>query len=223
MQVRDETGKLEDLFFNIMKIAFPDIQFRESKDTLTFSGPGGPAGTVQSLKQVTVMQGKRHSQINKMEADLRPSKSMPRGTDDEEGRPRGYASKPGKEASFSTPSAGGREQGKPESGSLLAHPGDLVTCKKKRKDREKQRAGTTSPSSNLVRIGPLSPPPVAQVAYVPQSGPGHSGKAACQKDARPLQHSSIPARTGGSSVPEIKWAKPVKRTRTDTGKRRPSH
>ncbi|GKA71393.1 hypothetical protein Tco_0777532, partial [Tanacetum coccineum] len=73
--------------------------------------------------------------------------------------------------------------------SPLTHPGELVICKKKRKDR-----------------GPVSP--IGRVA----SGPGQT---------RPSQSQTV-GRQGNGNGPSIGWANPVKRMRTDAGKRRPS-
>ncbi|GJX83514.1 ATP-dependent helicase BRM [Tanacetum coccineum] len=36
-EVRSEAKKVHDLFFDIMKIAFPDTDFREARSALTFS------------------------------------------------------------------------------------------------------------------------------------------------------------------------------------------
>jgi hypothetical protein len=43
MQVRIEAETLHNLFFNIMKIAFPDSDFSEAKNAMSFSSPGGSA------------------------------------------------------------------------------------------------------------------------------------------------------------------------------------
>nr|GEZ03159.1 ATP-dependent helicase BRM [Tanacetum cinerariifolium] len=73
--------------------------------------------------------------------------------------------------------------------SSLTHPGELVICKKKRRDR-----------------GPISP--IGRVS----SGPSQP---------RPSQ-SQIVGRYGNRNGASIGWVNPVKRTRTDAGKRRPS-
>uniref|UniRef100_A0A8R7UMX9 ATP-dependent helicase BRM n=2 Tax=Triticum urartu TaxID=4572 RepID=A0A8R7UMX9_TRIUA len=44
-EVRVEAEILHNLFFNIMKIAFPDSDFQEVKDSLSFSNPGGGASS----------------------------------------------------------------------------------------------------------------------------------------------------------------------------------
>ncbi|CAN6455544.1 unnamed protein product [Victoria cruziana] len=108
---------------------------------------------------------------------------------------------------------------------MLTHPGDLVVCKKKRKDRDK--------SAMKVRMVQVASPPDASRPV----------RLAVQKDASPmsplppqqarrlhgwLQSPSPSSGNGGgksseSGVKEAQWARPVKRLRTDASKRRPSH
>nr|ACF85741.1 unknown [Zea mays] len=42
-EVRIEAETLHNLFFNIMKIAFPDSDFMEAKNAMSFSNPGSGA------------------------------------------------------------------------------------------------------------------------------------------------------------------------------------
>ncbi|ONK55119.1 uncharacterized protein A4U43_UnF7360 [Asparagus officinalis] len=86
--------------------------------------------------------------------------------------------------------------------SPLAHAGDLVICKKRRQDR---RVGPASPSSQG-RASPLSRGSGQQTTrWAQQQGSGGAGGLSPGVKA------------------EAQWAKPVKRMRTDTGKRRHGH
>lgn len=94
----------------------------------------------------------------------------------------------------------------------FTHPGDLVICKKKRKDREKS-AGKSS--------GPLSPTGPSRNIKSPVSGSGGPGPQSTSQQGwgalSPQQGNS----GGGGSIP-VGWANPVKKLRTDA-RRRPSH
>lgn len=107
---------------------------------------------------------------------------------------------------------------------LLTHPGDLVICKKKRKDREKPtgKYAVGSPSSSN-RIGPLNPGRMGPVSP-PATSSGKSARTPSQRDqsVRWGQGSSN-VDSGVAGIGDVQWAKPVKRMRSDTGKRRPSH
>ena len=63
MQVRIEAETLHNLFFNIMKIAFPDSDFSEAKNAMSFSNPGGAASGAagQSTKQAALGHKRRAS------------------------------------------------------------------------------------------------------------------------------------------------------------------
>lgn len=211
-QVRSEARKVHDLFFDILKIAFPDTDFRDARSALTFSGQVS-AGTVTSPRQVAVGQSKRHRMINEVETDPYPSqKSLPRGSasSGENTRIKGHV--PQKE---SRAGSSAREQLQQDDSPLLTHPGELVVCKKRRNDREKTlvkpRTGPVSPSG----IGPAMRSPgsgsVPKDARVAQQNPHAQGWVG--------QSSQQPNGSGGS----VGWANPVKRLRTDSGKRRPSH
>nr|GEW43845.1 ATP-dependent helicase BRM [Tanacetum cinerariifolium] len=176
-EVRSEAKKVHDLFFDIMKIAFPDRDFREARSALTFSGSvasSSPRGLLP------IGQTKRNKQIVEPE----PETSLPQ-------RPLSRGSIPARETRFANSStkAAAPAPAQEEVRSPLTHPGELVICKKKRKDR-----------------GPVSP--IGRVA----SGPGQP---------RPSQSQTV-GRQGNGNGPSIGWANPVKRTRTDAGKRRPS-
>lgn len=188
-QVRSEARKVHDLFFDIMKIAFPDTDFREARSALTFSGsvasssPRGlpPVGQVKRPKQV----------IDPEPEPIRLPRPLSRG------------SIPAKETRFGNNSStrGGaahtEEEPRP-----FTHPGELVICKKKRKDREK---------SGVVKPGNGSAGPVSPVGRGTRS-PGQT---------RPSQSQTVGQHGNGSGA-SIGWANPVKKMRTDAGKRRPS-
>lgn len=189
-----------------MKIAFPDTDFREARSALSFTGPIS-ATTISSPRQVVVGQGKRHRLINEVETDPHPShRPLQRGSASSSGdNSRIRVRVPPKESRTGCGSSV-REQPQQQDDSppLLTHPGELVVCKKRRNEREK--------SSVKPRTGPVSPP---------MRSPG-----ACSvpKDVRLSQQSQgwvgqQSQQTNGS----VGWANPVKRLRTDSGKRRPSH
>ncbi|XP_072967210.1 ATP-dependent helicase BRM [Typha angustifolia] len=237
-EVRQEAGKLQDVFFDIMKIAFPDSDFREARNAVSFSSPLGSASAAPSPKQAPGSQSKHRTPISEAEQETGPPKNLSRGsTSIDEGKNRGFPSKLQREP---RPASGsGREQVS-DCTPLLAHPGDLVICKKKRKDREKsavkQRAGPGSPSSSG-RVGPLSPSNPGRMG--PVSSPhsmSRSVRAPFQRDPHTTQPATNPVgwahklvqqpEGGGGASPgigDVQWAKPVKRMRTDAGKRRPSH
>ncbi|XP_020218776.1 ATP-dependent helicase BRM isoform X2 [Cajanus cajan] len=206
-EVRTEARKVHDLFFDILKIAFPDTDFVEARSALSFSSQI-PANTVASPRQVTVGPSKRHRLTNNdVETDPSPSPKPPQNG--ENVRSKGHLPhKDSRTGSGSGCGGGAREQPQQDS---LAHPGALVVCKKKRNEREKSlgkartggSAGPVSPSSAMRSPGSGSTPKDARLA---QQGWG----------SQPSQHSNG---SGGS----VGWAKPVKRLRTDSGKRRPSH
>ncbi|XXG84990.1 hypothetical protein AAC387_Pa11g0175 [Persea americana] len=205
-EVRSEARKLQDVFFDIMKIAFPDTDFREAKHSVSFSGPGG---TSQSPKLVA-SQAKRHKLINEVEQEPRP---LPASSDV---KLRSQPPKFQKESRLAS-SSNSRERSGLDEAPWLTPPGDLVICKKKRKDRDKlpvkSNAAPLSPvnMSRSVRGPAKSHQPTQQ-----QSGHPHAWASARQ----PIQLASD---SGSGAVMDAQWAKPVKRMRTDAGKRRPSH
>lgn len=237
MQARYEARKLNDVFLDIMKIAFPGTDYREARNSFMSSVPGGPATVVPSPKQ-----SKHPNSFGEVEPNSVSARSTNCGLapPDEDGRTRGHASK-------LRESGGGSASGSAHNPLLLAHPGELVICKKKRKDRDKtmakQRMGQVSPS-NPARAGPLSPsvPGRAVAPASPMSRGGLRVPPLHNKDTHPSQQSIHPSGwghqqasqqqqqqvSGGSAggspnVAEVQWAKPAKKLRTDTGKRRPSH
>lgn len=203
-----------------MKIAFPDTDFREARNTLSFSSPISTAAT-PSPRQATVGQTKRSQKlINEMEPDpIPPQKPQQRGSifNNEDTRMRGIV--PPKESRHGSGSGSSREQFQQDDSPLLAHPGDLVICKKKRKDREKSVVKTRTGST-----GPVSPPSMGRSMKSP--GPGLVAKET--RLTQQTNHSQgwanqAAAQSGNGAGGSVGWANPVKRLRTDSGKRRPSH
>ncbi|KAI9182303.1 hypothetical protein LWI28_024046 [Acer negundo] len=212
-EVRSEARKVHDLFFDILKIAFPDTDFREARNALSFSGPVSTSTSVPSPRLAAVGQSKRPKMINDMEpGPSPPQKPMLRGSisTGEDTRIRSHM--PQKESRLGSGSGNIREQSQQDDS---PHPGELVICKKKRKDREKSAVKTRTGSA-----GPVSPPSLGRNIRSP--GPG-----SIPKDSRPTTHQqawanqpSQPSNGGGGGT--VGWANPVKRLRTDAGKRRPS-
>ncbi|KAL8138466.1 hypothetical protein V2J09_004467 [Rumex salicifolius] len=215
-EVRIEARKVHDLFFDILKIAFPDSDFKEAKNAVSFAGPTSSAyASVSSPSPRPSSALKRDKLMNEVE---RETNVPPRMTSPRMMSPRMHTeSRLGGMGNNNVPSQDNDES------SRLTHPGELVVCKKKRKDREKSVVKTRPRS-----VGPVSPPSTGRSLLGP---PGSMG---VQRDGKPTQKSGWGNQpiTGGSSSRgvavgigglSVGWANPVKRLRTDVGKRRPSH
>lgn len=221
--MRVEARKVHDLFFDILKIAFPDTDFREARNAVSFSGSVSTPAPAPSPRQAAVGQVKRHKAINEVEPDPPPPpKPLSRGAAaSEDMRAKTHISQ--KESRLGSSSS--RDQ---EESPLLTHPGDLVISKKKRKDREKLAAKPRSGSS-----GPVSPPSMGRSIRSPGTGSlqkdGRLTQQATHQQAwasQPAQQANGGSSSGGGSgsgSATVGWANPVKRMRTDAGKRRPSH
>jgi SWI/SNF-related matrix-associated actin-dependent regulator of chromatin subfamily A protein 2/4 len=137
---------------------------------------------------------------------------------------------PQKETRVGSGSGSSREQYHQDDSPL--HPGELVICKKKRKDRDKSAVRSRTGSS-----GPVSPPSMGRnitspvLNSIPKDARLNTSPVlnSIPKDARLSQQNTHqqgwvnqpqPPNGGAGSVG---WANPVKRLRTDAGKRRPSH
>ncbi|KAL2330274.1 hypothetical protein Fmac_017855 [Flemingia macrophylla] len=210
-EVRIEARKVHDLFFDILKIAFPDTDFGEARAALSFSSQI-PANTVASPRQGTVGPNKRHRVANNdVETDPSPSQKAPQSgsaSNGENTRSKGYLAHKDSRTGSGSGSGGTREQPQRDN---LTHPGALVVCKKKRNEREKSLGKARSGGS----AGPVSPP----------SSMRSPGSGSTPKDARLAQQGwgSQPSQHSNGSGGSLGWARPVKRLRTDCGKRRPSH
>ncbi|XVE77163.1 hypothetical protein DITRI_Ditri13aG0039700 [Diplodiscus trichospermus] len=214
-EVRSEARKVHDLFFDLLKIAFPDTDFREARNALSFSSPVSTSTSGTLPRQVAA--GKRQKPINEVESETgHTQKSLQRGSNHAGEDTRVRMHMPLKDSRLGSGSGITREQYQQDD-SILTHPGELVICKKKRKDREKStvkpRTGSVGPVSPLIMGRNIRSHPAGSVS----------------KDVRPSQQGTQqgwPNRTthlsnsGGGSVA---WANPVKKLRTDAGKRRPSH
>ncbi|XP_013635525.1 PREDICTED: ATP-dependent helicase BRM-like isoform X2 [Brassica oleracea var. oleracea] len=196
-EVRSEARKVHNLFFDLLKMSFPDTDFREARNALSFSGPSPTLVSTSSPRGPGgISQGKRPKPVDEEEPE-------PSSQQRENSRIRVQI--PQKETKL-----GGTSSHTDES-PILAHPGELVICKKKRKDREKsgprtRTAGSSSPVSPQAMIGrgrrsPVSGSVTRETRLAQATHPNNSGAA-------------------GDSVG---WANPVKKLRTDSGKRRPSH
>ncbi|XP_054782253.1 ATP-dependent helicase BRM-like isoform X2 [Prosopis cineraria] len=207
-EVRSEARKVHDLFFDILKIAFPDTDFREARNALPFTGQIS-ASAVTSPRQMAGSQTKRHRTLNEVEIDANPSqKHLQRGSASSGENTRIKVHIPQKESKSGNGGGNNREL-QPDDSPLLTHPGELVVCKKRRNDRDKSLAKSRTGS-----VGPVSPPSVVPAARSP--GLGSVPKDARMAIGQPCQQ---PNGSGGS----VGWANPVKRLRSDSGKRRPSH
>ncbi|KAL1809410.1 hypothetical protein ACET3Z_026400 [Daucus carota] len=208
-EVRTEARKVHDLFFDILKKIFPETDFLEARGAVSFSGHGASTSAPPS-KQILAGQGKRAKQATMVDPDRsHKQKPLSRGLSNEDTRIRSHM--PHKETRLGNSN---RELNQQEDSGLFSHPGELVICKKKRKDREK-----FSVKSGNVSAGPMSPASVGGNIRSPSSG-------SLSKDTRLIQQgrdNQPPHQANVSSSGGIGWANPVKRMRTDTGKRRPSH
>ncbi|KAK9040613.1 hypothetical protein V6N11_015757 [Hibiscus sabdariffa] len=208
-KVRSEARKVHDLFFDLLKIAFPDTDFREARNALAFSGPVSTSVSGPSARQVAVST--RQKSINEEESDSRLTlKTLLRGSTHASEDTRVKVHVPQNESKLGKGSSI-REQYQHNDGFLLTHPGELVVCKKKRKDREKS---TVMPRSGSV--GPVAPPSVGRNIRSPGAG-------SVSKDARPTQQATHqqgfpnqPGHLSNSSSGIVGWANPVKKMRTDT-------
>uniref|UniRef100_A0A7N0UTQ1 ATP-dependent helicase BRM n=1 Tax=Kalanchoe fedtschenkoi TaxID=63787 RepID=A0A7N0UTQ1_KALFE len=208
LEVRTEARKVHDLFFDILKIAFPDTDFREARNAISFSGQGAASTSTASARLLPTSQSKRHKLINEVESD------------------RNGLSKPLSRSSMPAEDTRTRSQmvlkesrlvSQQEEPRLLTHPGELVICKKKRKDREKSLMKPRTVSS-----GPVSPPPIRSPILC---GAPRDSRSAQQTSHHQGWSGQSAQQSNGGSVGggNVGWANPVKRMRTDTGKRRPSH
>ncbi|KAI4371557.1 hypothetical protein MLD38_019777 [Melastoma candidum] len=216
-EVRSEARKVHNLFFDILRIAFPDTDFEESRSALSFSGPLSTSASSQSAKPLTAGQGNRGKPMKAVDIDTQPKKMMRQAPSINQETTRIRVSLNQKDSGSASGSRNSREASQRDESPLLAHPGELVICKKKRKDREKV---PTKPRSGLL---PISPAGTSQ-------GIASPGMASMSKDLRSatpsIHHQGWMSQSGqaGNSVGgDASWANPVKRLRTDSARRRASH
>lgn len=201
--MRSEARKVHNLFFDLLKMSFPDTDFREARNALSFSGP---SPTLVSPRAAGISQGKK----------LEPEPSSPQRSHQRENS-RIRVQIPQKETDL-----GGTSSRHTDDSPILAHPGELVICKKKRKDREKSAPRTRNAGGSS---SPVSPPAmVGRGLRSPVSGSGTRETRLAQQQQRwPNQTATHPNNSGAAGGDSVGWANPVKRLRTDSGKRRPSH
>jgi SWI/SNF-related matrix-associated actin-dependent regulator of chromatin subfamily A protein 2/4 len=207
-EVRSEAKKVHNLFFDLLKMSFPDTDFREARNALSFSGSAPTLVSTPTPRGAGISQGKRQKLVNEPETE--PS-SPQRSQQRENSRIRVQI--PQKETKL-----GGTTSHTDES-PILAHPGELVICKKKRKDREKSGPKTRTGGSS----SPVSPPPamIGRGLRSPVSGGVPRETRLAQQQRWPNQPTH--PNNSGAAGDSVGWANPVKRLRTDSGKRRPSH
>lgn len=194
MQVRSEARKVHDLFFDILKIAFPDTDFREARSALTFSGSLATSASASASSPRGIPpfgQPKRQKQI--LDVDPQPT-PVPRALS------RGPGSMTQRDTRFGKDSIDGQDEPR------LTHPGELVICKKKRKDRAVK-------PGNRSGGGSVSPTGIGREIR----SPGQTRLSQSQSQ-QGWSNNQSPGTGSG-----VGWANPVKRMRTDAGKRRPSH
>ncbi|CAN8286181.1 unnamed protein product [Cochlearia groenlandica] len=207
-EVRSEARKVHNLFFDLLKMSFPDTDFLEARNALSFSGPTPTLVSTPSPRGAGTSQGKRQ----KPETEGKPEPSSPRRPQQRENT-RIRVQIPQKETML------GGTSSHADDTPILAHPGELVFCKKKRKDREKSAPRTRTAGSS----SPVSPPAmISRGLRSPVSGSVTRETRLAQQQRWPNQGSTHPNNSGGAGD-SVGWANPVKRLRTDSGKRRPSH
>lgn len=192
-QVKCEAAMIDNIFFDIMKITFPETDFGEARSAPAFFNPTA-MGAAPSPKPPSSSQSRRHPQMEESRPSSSPTKARGHSSAHQDGR-----------QDFS-----------------LAHPADLVICKKRRNDRDKQRVGPSSPVTPRWMGPPL--PPAHQNRGSPARSPitNKSARAPFQREAH-MVHPDGSASGLSPGLNEVQWAKPVKKMRTDSGKRRPSH
>lgn len=208
---------MHDLFFDILKIAFRDTDFSDAQTALSFSGQESTSTSVPSSRQTVIPgQSKRCKTINHVEPKATPRQKLPsRAPLSNIEELRNSRTRMIQKESSVGMATSSRDQSPQDDQRSLTHPGDLVICKKKRKERERTifRPGHGP-------AGPVSP--VSMGCTTRSLGPAPSS---FMRDVRSsLGWANMPTQQqGGNASGTFSWANPVKKLRTDSGKRRPSH
>ncbi|KAI4303378.1 hypothetical protein MLD38_039018 [Melastoma candidum] len=216
-EVKSEARKVHNLFFDILRITFPDSDFEEHRSALSFAVPSSATTSSQSPKPLTTGQSKRSKPVRDVDVDALTGKMMRRGPPVNQETTRIRVSLNQKESGSASRNMNSRGPDERDDSSLLAHPGELVVCKKKRKEREKvqvkPRSGTVpfSPAGSSRGITSPGMAPVSKDLRSTIPGIHHQGW---------INHSGL---SDSSSRGDASWANPVKRLRTDSARRRPSH
>ncbi|KAL0309253.1 UNVERIFIED_CONTAM: ATP-dependent helicase BRM [Sesamum radiatum] len=71
-EVRSEAKKVHDLFFDILKIAFPDTDFREARNSISFSSSVTTPASGPSSRQKLAGQSKSQKLVKNMDAENSP-------------------------------------------------------------------------------------------------------------------------------------------------------
>ncbi|CAA3005858.1 Hypothetical predicted protein [Olea europaea subsp. europaea] len=215
-EVRSEARKVHNLFFDILKIAFPDTDFQEAKNSVSFFSPLSTPALGSSSRRVHAGQNKRQKLVKGVNSDPVPlQKSQSRVSVQTVEDPKVRSIMPQKELILG--SSSGRDLSQPGEPLTLTHPGDLVICKKKRKDREK-----TSVKLGKGSAGPVFP--AGLIRNIQSTGLNSGGKDVGFRQQNTQQGwAALSPRPGNSGRigSTVGWANPVKRTRTDA-RRRPS-
>ncbi|KAK1377213.1 ATP-dependent helicase BRM [Heracleum sosnowskyi] len=213
-EVRTEARKVHDLFFDLLKVTLPEIDFREARSAVSFSGHAA-SSSAPSSRQILAGQGKRQKQANEVDLDHSHSQKQLSRVSHANEDTRSRSHMPQRETRFGS-SNSNKESGQHEDSRLYAHPGELVICKKKRKDREKSVVKSGNGSASQV-----SPASVGRIRS-PGSGSVSKDTRLVQQTSQQQGWTNSPQQGSDSRSGGIGWANPVKRMRTDTGKRRPS-
>ncbi|KAL4191446.1 hypothetical protein AMTRI_Chr07g80580 [Amborella trichopoda] len=199
-EVRSDARKLQSLAFECLKVVFPETDLREAKTLGSFTGPTStlsPRNPSQNNRPFKPVDDSDQDHV-----DLVPTTRHHRGS---------HPSEDGPKDPRSHPSRPNEPRGPRDDVASLTHPGDLVICKKKRKDRDK----------GAVKVRGV------QDTCQPLMGQAVRENTMSQNQRQPHGWLQLGNKAGGGTssggVNELQWAKPVKRLRTDTGKRRPSH
>ncbi|CAF1997041.1 BnaC07g48720D [Brassica napus] len=66
-EVRSEARKVHNLLFDLLKMSFPDTDFREARNALSFSGPTPSLVSTSSPRGAGISQGKRPKPVDEGE------------------------------------------------------------------------------------------------------------------------------------------------------------
>ncbi|KAL0283192.1 UNVERIFIED_CONTAM: ATP-dependent helicase BRM [Sesamum radiatum] len=130
-EVRSEAKKVHDLFFDILKIAFPDTDFREARNSISFSSSVTTPASGPSSRQKLAGQSKSQKLVKNMDAENSPfqkphSLEYPFKTVDDT-KVKSHISQ--KESRLSS-SKSSRELSQADDTCPFTHPGDLCYLQK---------------------------------------------------------------------------------------------
>jgi SWI/SNF-related matrix-associated actin-dependent regulator of chromatin subfamily A protein 2/4 len=221
-QVKVESRRLQALFFQRMALSFPDVDFSSVKTrSLVALGQTANSSTPSPKQQPIQSRLFKPQDDVILASDSGPTKHLPRSYNAveedvrEKSSQKENISKMQKEVRvmFGDRSQN-RERCRGDEVEEVTHPGDLVICKKKRKDSDKVIA--------KARMVNCSPDICQGTRGLPQKDILIPGQAR-QVQGWPQFASAEKTGTSGLDAEKdvAQWARPVKRMRTD--KRRPSH